>query len=71
MLHSSPCINCGDRCADPNCHNVDFCDKWAKYVQIKDADKAKVIKARNKYADEARQVRESKERVRKHRHKQQ
>lgn len=69
MTHS-PCKGCTNRSADPNCHNVNNCQAWADYITALNIDKAKVIKARNKYADEARQVRESKERVRKHRHKQ-
>ena len=28
--YNSPCKDCPDRCADPNCHN-DNCEKWVDF----------------------------------------
>lgn len=29
--------NCPDRCAEPNCHNVKTCERWAAHVAARDA----------------------------------
>ena len=38
--------DCPRRCAVPNCHNVETCEIWARYVADLEARKAAVAKAK-------------------------
>lgn len=38
--------DCPRRCAVPNCHNVETCEIWARYVADLEARKAAIAKAK-------------------------
>ena len=40
-------VDCPDRCADPNCHNVKTCARWAAHM----ADREKEYERRRKMVE--------------------
>ena len=42
----SPCVSdCPNRSIEPNCHNIDICEKWKEYVEKAEKER-KIINER-------------------------
>ena len=49
--------DCPDRCADPNCHNVKTCARWAEHMADREREYAmrkKIAEKRRRPYDESR-----------------
>lgn len=56
MNAKSPCRDCPDRRADPNCHNPETCEKWEEYLIKHEEERLREHNGRMKYAGEAKQT---------------